>query len=105
MLNVMRNTIVCNLRTFNHKFVYLKKNKAMDIQAEKIKLIEWLKNLTDQSIIEKLKLFKDNFADKTDWWESLTDEVKKSIDEGLKDIEEGNAIPHSEIMKKYGKST
>ena len=76
----------------------------MDIQAEKIKLIEWLKNLTDQSIIEKLKLFKDNFADKTDWWESLTDEVKKSIDEGLKDIEEGNTFPHSEVMKKYGKS-
>lgn len=32
----------------------------MDIQAEKIKLIEWLNNLTDQSIIEKLKLFKAN---------------------------------------------
>ena len=35
----------------------------------------------------------------------LTDEVKKSIDEGLKDIEEGNTVPHSEVMKKYGKST
>ena len=77
----------------------------MDIQAEKLKLIEWLKNLTDQSIIEKLKLFKDNFADKKDWWESLDDEVKKSIDEGLKDIEDGRTIPHSEVMKKYGKSS
>jgi predicted transcriptional regulator len=76
----------------------------MDIQAEKLKLIEWLKNLSDQSIIEKLKLFKDNLSDKSDWWESLSNDEIESIDEGLKDIEEGRTIPHSEVMKKYGKS-
>lgn len=77
----------------------------MDIQAEKLKLIEWLKSLTDQSIIEKLKLFKDNFADKSDWWDSLTVDMKKSIDEGLEDIEAGRILPHSEVKKKYGKSS
>lgn len=76
----------------------------MDIQAEKLKLIEWLENLNDQAIIEKLKLFKDNFWDKSDWWETLTEEQIKSIDEGLKDIEEGRTTPHSEVMKKYGRS-
>ncbi len=75
----------------------------MDIQAEKLKLIEWLKNLSDQSIIEKLKLFKDNLLDKSDWWEALSDDEIKSIDEGLKDIEEGRTMPHSEVMKKYGR--
>ena len=76
----------------------------MDIQAEKLKLIEWLATLTDQSLIEQLKLFKDNFSTKTDWWEGLSNDVIKSIDEGLKDIEEGRTIPHSEVMKNYGKS-
>ena len=76
----------------------------MDIQAEKLKLIEWLKSVSDQSIIEKLKLFKDNLSDKTDWWEALSEEEAKSIDEGLKDIEEGRTKPHSEVIKKYGKS-
>jgi predicted transcriptional regulator len=76
----------------------------MDIQAEKLKLIEWLKSLSDQSIIEKLKLFKDNLSDKSDWWESLSDDEIQSIDEGLKDIEAGHTKPHSEVMKKYGKS-
>jgi hypothetical protein len=33
----------------------------MDIQVEKLKLIEWLASLTDQSLIEQLKLFKENF--------------------------------------------
>ena len=77
----------------------------MDIQAEKLKLIEWLKSLSDQSIIEKLKLFKDNLSDKSDWWESLSKDEIESIDEGLKDIEDGRTMPHSEVMKKYGKST
>jgi predicted transcriptional regulator len=76
----------------------------MDIQAEKLKLIEWLMSLSDQSIIEKLKLFKDNLSDKSDWWETLSEEEVKSIDEGLKDIEEGRTTPHSEVVKKYGKS-
>ncbi len=76
----------------------------MDIQAEKLKLIEWLKSLSDQSIIEKLKLFKDNLSDKTDWWETLSEDEVKSIDEGIKDIEEGRTKPHSEVIKKYGKS-
>ena len=77
----------------------------MDIQTEKLKLIEWLKSLTDQTIIESLKLFKDNISNKTDWWESLSDNEKTAIDEGLKDVEEGRIIPHSEVMKKYGKSS
>jgi predicted transcriptional regulator len=85
-------------------FVYLKKHWQMDIQSEKLKLIEWLASLSDQSIIEKLKLFKDNFSDKSDWWETLSDFEKESIDEGIKDIEEGRTIPHTEFLKKYGRS-
>ncbi len=73
----------------------------MDIQGEKLKLIEWLQSLTDQSIIEKLKLFKGNLLDKTDWGETLSEEEIKLIDEGLKDIKEGRTKPHSEVMKKY----
>ncbi len=73
----------------------------MDIQGEKLKLIEWLQSLTDQSIIEKLKLFKGNLLDKTDWWETLSVAEIKLIDEGLKDIKEGRTKPHSEVMKKY----
>ena len=73
----------------------------MDIQGEKLKLIEWLQSLTDQSIIEKLKLFKENLLDKTDWWETLSEEEIKLIDDGLKDIKEGRTKPHSEVMKKY----
>ena len=76
----------------------------MDIQAEKSKLIEWLSSLTDQSILEKLKLFKENLSDKTDWWETLSQSEKDSIDRGILDAENGRTTPHSDVMKKYGRS-
>lgn len=75
----------------------------MDIQAEKPKLIEWLKSLTDQSIIENLKFFKENFSSNTDWWETNSESERQSINRGLSDIDNGRTAPHPEVMKKYGR--
>ena len=75
----------------------------MDIQNEKLKLMEWLSSLTDQSIIEKIKMFKENFTSGTDWWETISDAERKSIERGLSDIEEGRTESHADVMKKYGR--
>jgi hypothetical protein len=75
----------------------------MDIQSEKLKLIEWLTTIQDKDLIEMLKLFKDNLASGNDWWEALSASEKASIDRGLSDIENGSTIAHEDVMKKYGK--
>mgnify|MGYP007070561557 CR=1 FL=1 len=36
-----------------------------------------------------------------DWWNELSEELKKEIQQGLKDIEEGRVIPHEEVRVKY----
>ncbi len=38
-----------------------------------------------------------------DWWDDLSDEAKSSIEQGLKDADEGRLTPHNEVMKKYKK--
>lgn len=38
-----------------------------------------------------------------DWWNEISDAEKKSIELGLKDIEEGKVIAHSEVKKLYEK--
>jgi len=38
-----------------------------------------------------------------DWWDDLSDAAKSSIEQGLKDAEEGKLTPHKEAMKKYKK--
>ena len=38
-----------------------------------------------------------------DWWDDLSEDAKSSIEQGLKDAEEGRLTPHKEVMKKYKK--
>lgn len=71
----------------------------MNIQSEKLKLIEWLVALQDQTILEKLKFLKEN-PSSTDWWDTITQAEKESIDRGLKDIENGKTTPHEVVTKR-----
>lgn len=75
----------------------------MDIRAEKIKLMEWLNSLSDQSVIEKLMAIKEAVSTSKDWYTLLSEEEKQSIQKGLSDVEKGNVSPHIYISKKYGK--
>ena len=72
----------------------------MSIENEKLKLIEWIKELRDDSTIEKIKMLKDNTGE-TDWWNEITEEEKASIEKGLVDIKEGRITPHSDVKKRF----
>lgn len=39
----------------------------------------------------------------TDWWDETTDVQRASIERGIKDMENGNTIPHEEMVKVYSK--
>ncbi len=72
----------------------------MDIQIEKYKLMEWLINLKDESMISMLKSIKNNHRTSSDEWETSISETEKGlITEGLKNIEEADTYTHEEVMK------
>lgn len=73
----------------------------MDIQDKKIELIQWLSTLDDKSIIEKIMKLRE--SEKVDWWEHISDQEKKSIEQGMEDAASGRMKPHSEAKKLYGK--
>jgi predicted transcriptional regulator len=75
----------------------------MNIQLEKLGLIEWIARLNDSRMIEKLKNLKEEYADSKDWWDQLTKEEIESINRGLKDIEEGRVHSHESARKAYEK--
>lgn len=75
----------------------------MDIQAEKLDIIQWLAGINDGSVILKIKELK-----KLNEGISSVDisiEEKVVIDRGLKSIEEGRFKTHEEVInatkKKY----
>jgi hypothetical protein len=73
----------------------------MNIQAEKLKLIEWIARIQDSKTLEKLISFHKEYE--TDWWDEISEFEKKEIELGLKDIEEGRTVDHSEVKKLYEK--
>jgi hypothetical protein len=74
----------------------------MGLAADKLELIEWLKNLDDNDIISYLKIVKNSKESDSDWWDDLTDDQKQAIQRGVDDIDKGRITPHNEVKRKYG---
>ena len=84
-------------------FVNLNKTYTMNIQTEKLRIIEWLLGIEDQTILEKIKFLRSHPTIQNDWWNTISEAEKKSIDRGLDDVEKGRVTPHSVVRKKYEK--
>jgi len=50
----------------------------MNLDSEKLKIIDWIANITDESMIAKINLLKDHTKE-TDWWDEISDAEKASI--------------------------
>ena len=75
----------------------------MNIHAEKIDIIQWIAGINDKTILQQLKTLKEQSIKKSDWWDSISQEERQSIDEGLEDSKNGRTVPHSEVRKMYEK--
>jgi hypothetical protein len=75
----------------------------MNIQAEKLGLIEWIARLNDLIVIEKIKRIHDEYSKSADWWDEISTGEKESIERGLKDISEGKVHSHETAKKIYEK--
>jgi len=75
----------------------------MNTYAEKVDIIQWVAGLNDQSILEQLKIMKDQSTKNADWWDTISTEERQSIERGLEDSKNGRVTPHSEVRKRYEK--
>jgi hypothetical protein len=44
----------------------------MNIQLEKLGLIEWISKINDSSIIEKIRKIHDEYAVTPNWWDEIS---------------------------------
>ena len=73
----------------------------MNIQSEKIELVQLLLQTNNESLIKKVKaLFKN---EQTDWWDEISEDEKHAIDKGTAQLDRGEGVAHSVVMKKYKK--
>lgn len=85
------------------KLLSLKKvdSGIMDIQTEKLQLIEWLARLNNTAVIKRFIALKKE--QEKDWWDQLSKEEREEIEEGLSHADRGEVVPHEEVMAKYKK--
>ncbi len=75
----------------------------MNAYAEKVEIIQWVAGLEDKTTLLQLKKIKEESLKHQDWWESISEEERFSIERGSKDSEEGRVTPHAEVRKRYEK--
>lgn len=68
----------------------------MDIQLEKKELMKLLADTENPSIITEIKkIFQ---REKKDWWDELSVEQKEAIEEGERQVENGEFVTLEEMM-------
>ena len=72
----------------------------MNLQAEKLKLIELLLNTNNPSIIERIRSILQT-EEANDIWKEITDEQKDEIENALKEVKKGKLIPLQRFLEKH----
>ncbi|MEQ8882743.1 MAG: hypothetical protein RLO17_15955 [Cyclobacteriaceae bacterium] len=73
----------------------------MDIQNEKLRLIEWIAGLNDPKTLNEFINLKKQREE--DWWDTIGDDEREEIREGLRQADRGELVDHKTAMEKYQK--
>jgi hypothetical protein len=72
----------------------------MNIHAEKIEIMKMILDTDNPGILESVrKIFK--ISTTADFWETLPQEQKEDILQGIKDIENGDIVDYEDFIKQY----
>jgi predicted transcriptional regulator len=72
----------------------------MNIQAEKLELLQLILNTDNPSVLNAIKRIFQKTAD-TDFWNALSEEQKEEIYQGLAEIENGEVVSYNEFIEKH----
>ena len=69
----------------------------MDIQAEKLRLIEWLARLNDPKTLHEFIALKKK--KEMDWWDEISAEERAEIEEGLAQADRGEVVSQAALVQ------
>ena len=71
---------------------------SAELNQKKLDLIAWINRLSDENIIEFLDGLKRSKS-KDDWWDGLSENQQKILQNGIDDIENGNVISSTQFWE------
>ena len=76
----------------------------MDVIELRTDLHNMIDKISDSNILQAVKtLLSGKETTQTDWWDTISDEERAEIEQGLAEADRGEVIPHEEVMEKYKK--
>jgi hypothetical protein len=72
----------------------------MGLAAKKLDIIGWITNLNDEDILDKIDSLR---KQEDDWWDTIGEDEKTEILEGLSQLDRGESVAHEQVMAKYKK--
>jgi hypothetical protein len=70
---------------------------VMNLETRKINLINWISTLQDDKTLQKIEKLQ---KERTDWWDTMNNEDKKAINEGLAQLDKGEYYTHDQVRSK-----
>lgn len=87
-------------------------NIQMDLRAEKLNIIEKLLVVNDELLLQAIKNILEvglrqqivqGGDEEKDFWDDLTPEQQNKIERSIKQLDDGQGIPHEEVMATFRK--
>ena len=75
-------------------------NTAKTLDKEITQYLPQLNVKQKKTVLSVVKTF---MEDQQDWWDEISEEQQKAIDQSLLEMRSGKLTPHNEVMKKYKK--
>ena len=71
----------------------------MNLQAKKLELVQLILNTKKSSVLAKVEaVFTQEKG--TDWWDDISEDEKRAIEESIAEADRGELIPHAKVMEK-----
>ncbi|MDR9418987.1 hypothetical protein [Gracilimonas sp.] len=71
-------------------------------KEKKLNIIKYITDSNDSEFINAIHDSIEQAANNEDFWETLSENQKSKIEEGLKDIRESRVTDHEKVKTKYG---
>lgn len=76
----------------------------MDVIELRADLHNMIDKISDSNILYAVKtLLTGKTSKQSDWWETISEEERSEIKQGLAEADRGEIIPHEKVMAKYKK--
>jgi predicted transcriptional regulator len=72
----------------------------MDLQAEKLKLVQAVLNIEDVNVVKAIEEFL--IGQQMDWFDDLSPDQQASVTRGLEQADRGETITHQEAIARLG---